>query len=115
AVDPEKQHRADDGEDDAPQRETVQPGAGDGVTDEPPDERADDADQHGDDDAPRILTRHEGLGDRPRDQPEHDPSEDTHIRASKGVSRLRLSLSQRAYHVRSSMVGGAWRAGAYAC
>src|SRR5690348_6178137 len=105
-IDPEQEHGADDGEDDAPQGEAVEAGTGDQVADETADEGTDDADDDRHDDAPRILPGHERLGDRTSDQSEHDPSEDTHSTASNGGSGRRRFLTQRAYQIRMRALGG---------
>src|SRR5215467_10628354 len=82
AVDPEQNQRSDDREDDAPQRETGEPGSGDQVADVSADECADDPDDGGDDDSTGILAWHDRLGDRAGNQAEHDPRDYTHTIAS---------------------------------
>ena len=54
AIDPQQHQRTDDREQDAPQRESVQPGAGDHVAEEAAQERTDDTDENRDDDSTRV-------------------------------------------------------------
>src|SRR6185312_10466746 len=82
-IDPEKDERADYGEDDALDRESVQWGAGDHVPQESTDERTYDADDNRNDDAAGIVTRHDGLGDRSCDEAKNDPCENSHLPSSK--------------------------------
>src|SRR5215207_7114442 len=55
AIDPKQQQRTDDGEQDAPDGEPIQPAAGDHVPQEPTEERAHDTDEHRDQHPARIL------------------------------------------------------------
>src|SRR5687767_3905471 len=78
SVDPEKQHRADDREDDAPHREALEPAIGDQIAEEPAEERADDANEDRHDEATGIVARHESFRDRACNETKHDPCDYTH-------------------------------------
>src|SRR5215208_2802876 len=83
AVDPQQQNRADHGENDAPDRESIETGTSHHVPEKTTEECANDSDQNRDDDATGIVARHDRLRNRASDEPENNPRENRHTCSSK--------------------------------
>src|SRR6185312_3378547 len=97
AIDPEQDQRADDGQDEAPQRETREADAGDHTANPSADEGANDSDDHRYDYSARVGPRRNGLCDGTCQQAEYDPGNDAHT-TSDVVERRHISSWQPPYH-----------------
>src|SRR5947207_811121 len=98
SINPEQQNRSDHREQNAPQREAVEPRAGNHVAEEAAEERADDSDENRDDHAAGITAGHDRLRDRASDKAENHPRKNRHIRKTSNSGSDRKSTRLNSSH-----------------